>query len=92
VKRQEVMITQGYSLAAECFDLTQKMLTKASEIFLSNRPTEQHEKLLISSLPSYMRVAADMVRSVSDAEDKLFAIEEISKRLDEWGQINNSQN
>jgi IS30 family transposase len=92
VKRQEGMIAQGYSLAAECLDLTQKMLTKASEIFRSNRVIEPHEKILISSLPIYMRAASDMVRSVSDAEDKCFGIEEIAKRLDEWQQFNNSQN
>ncbi len=86
------MITQGYSLAAECFGLAQKMLTKASEIFTSNRVIEPHEKILISSLPAYMRSASDMVRTVSDVEDKLFAIEEIAKRLDEWQQFNDSQN
>lgn len=38
-------------------------------------------------LPSYARAAADMTRAGSDTEDKIFAIEEISRRLDEWRQI-----
>ena len=93
-KRQEEMIGQGYSLAHECFALTQQMLAKATEIFTSNRAIESHEKILISSLPAYMRAASDMVKAVSDTEDKLFALEEISKRLDQWQQLQmqNDQN
>jgi hypothetical protein len=60
------------------------MLNKVAEIFTSDRPIESHEKLLITSVPSYLRAATDMMRSVSDAEDKCYAVEEISKRLDEW--------
>jgi hypothetical protein len=35
-----------------------------------------------------------MVKAVSDTEDKLFALEEISKRLDQWQQLQmqNDQN
>jgi hypothetical protein len=84
LKRQEGLILQGYSLASGYLDLTQKMLGKASEIFANDRPIESHEKLLVSSVPAYLRAASDLMRTVGDAEDKFFAIEEISKRLDEW--------
>ncbi len=92
VKRQEEMIRLGYSLGVDCFALTQRMLKKASEIFADNRPIEAHEKILISSLPSLMKAAGDTLRAASDAEDKLFALEEISKRLDAWQQFQNNQN
>jgi hypothetical protein len=91
LKRQEALILQGYSLASGYFDLTQKMLGKATEIFTSERPIESHEKLLVSSVPAYLRAASDLMRSVSDVEDKVFAIQEIAKRLDEW-QVHWSQN
>jgi hypothetical protein len=84
IKRQEALIARGYSLASGYLDLTQKMLGKATEIFTSDRPIESHEKLLITSVPNYLRAATDMMRSISDAEDKLYGIEEISKRLNEW--------
>jgi len=84
LRRQEALIVTGYNIASGYLDLTQKMLNKATEIFTSDRPIESHEKLLITSVPSYLRAATDMMRSVSDAEDKCYAVEEISKRLDEW--------
>jgi hypothetical protein len=84
IKRQEALIARGYSLALGYLDLTQKMLGKATEIFTSDRPIESHEKILVNSVPSYLRAASDVMRSVSDAEDKIFAVQEISKRLDEW--------
>jgi len=68
------------------------MLDKTTEIFTSNRPIESHDKLLITTAPSYLRAATDMVRGVSDVEDKLFAIEEISRRLDEWETYRNQDN
>ncbi len=46
---------------------------------------------LVPLLPSYARAAADMTRAGSDAEDKIFAIEEISRRLDEWNEVMKSQ-
>jgi hypothetical protein len=92
LKRQETLILRGYSLAFGYLDLTQKMLNKVTEIFMSDRPIESHEKLLITSVPSYLRAATDMARGVSDVEDKLFAIEEISRRLDEWETYRNQDN
>jgi len=91
-KRQEALIARGYNLASGYLDLTQKMLGKATEIFTSDRPIENHEKILLTSVPSYLRAASDLMRSMSDAEDKLFAIEEISLRLDEWEKYRQSQN
>jgi hypothetical protein len=91
VKRQEFLIARGYSLASGYLDLTQKMLGKATEIFTSDRPIENHEKILLTSVPSYLRAASDLMRSMSDAEDKLFAIEEISHRLDAWEKYRQSQ-
>jgi hypothetical protein len=67
------------------------MLGKATEIFTSDRPIESHEKLLVSSVPAYLRAASDLMRSVSDVEDKVFAIQEIAKQLEEW-QVHWSQN
>lgn len=46
---------------------------------------------LVPLLPSYARAAADMTRAGSDSEDKIFAIEEISRRLDEWNKVMQSQ-
>ncbi len=92
IKRQEEMIRLGYSLGVDCFALTQRMLKKASEIFADNRPIEAHEKILISSLPSLMKAAGDTLRAASDVEDKLFALEEVVKRLDEWRELQNNQN
>jgi hypothetical protein len=43
-------------------------------------------------IPTYARAAADMSRAGSDAEDKIFAIEEINCRLDEWDKAMQSQN
>lgn len=91
-KRQEQLISRGYTFGTKAFELADRMLTKASEIFLENRQIEQHEKLLISSLPHVMRAAADTLRATSDVEDKLYAIQEISRRLDQWQEIQNSQN
>jgi predicted metal-dependent hydrolase len=84
LRRQEALIVTGYNIASGYLDLTQKMLNKVAEIFTSDRPIESHEKLLITSVPSYLRAATDMIRSVSDTEDKCYAVEEISKRLDAW--------
>ena len=92
IKRQEDLIARGYIIALGYLDLTQKMLDKTTEIFTSNRPIESHDKLLITTAPSYLRAATDMVRGVSDVEDKLFAIEEISRRLDEWETYRNQDN
>jgi predicted metal-dependent hydrolase len=92
LRRQEALIVTGYNIASGYLDLTQKMLNKVTEIFTSDRPIESHEKLLITSVPSYLRAATDMVRGVSDVEDKLFAIEEISRRLDEWETYRNQDN
>jgi transposase len=39
---------------------------------------------LLPLIPSYARAAADMSRAGSDAEDKIFALEEIAQRLDHW--------
>jgi hypothetical protein len=47
---------------------------------------------LVPLLPSYARAAADMTRAGSETEDKIFAIEEISRRLDEWHEIMNGAN
>jgi transposase len=95
-KRQEQMISQGYSFGTKAFDLADKMLTKASEIFSEDRPIEPHEKLLISSLPHLMRAASDTLRATSDVEDKLFALDEMSRRLDKWAEfqaeLQNNQN
>jgi hypothetical protein len=43
-------------------------------------------------IPTYARAAADMSRAGSDAEDKIFAIEEMSRRLDEWDKAMETQN
>lgn len=91
-KRQEQLISQGYTIGTKAFELADRMLTKASEIFLENRPIEQHEKLLISSFPHVMKAAADALRASSEVEDKFFAIEEVNKRLDQWQEFQNSQN
>lgn len=37
---------------------------------------------LLKILPSYMKASAEMVRSASDAEDKAFALAELSKQVD----------
>ena len=47
---------------------------------------------LLPLIPSYARAAADMSRAGSDAEDKIFAIEEIARRLDDWDKSMQSQN
>ncbi|MDP8963232.1 MAG: helix-turn-helix domain-containing protein [Cyanobacteriota bacterium] len=86
-KRQERLISQSYVFGDQAFALAGKMLTKASEIFSENRPIEAHEKLLITSLPHIMRSAADVLKSASDAEDKIYGLEELSKRLDDWAEI-----
>lgn len=90
-KRQEELIGRGYSLVNNCFALTQQMLVKATEVFSSDRPIEAHEKILLNSLPGYMRASTDMARVLSDTEDKLYALQEISRRLDEW-QVHWSEN
>ncbi len=46
---------------------------------------------LLPLIPSYARAAADMTRAGSDAEDKIFGIEEIARRLDEWDKAMESQ-
>ena len=46
---------------------------------------------LIPLLPSYARAAADMTRAGSDAEDKIFALEEMDRRLNEWDAVMESQ-
>lgn len=92
IKRQEQLISLGHSLGVECFGLSRTMLKKASEIFAENRSIEPHEKLLISVLPNMMRAASDTLRAASDVEDKLYAIQELSKRLDEWQEFQNNQN
>jgi transposase len=50
---------------------------------------------LIPFVATYARAAAEMTRAGSETEDKIFAIEEISRRLDEWQEVmdgNNSDN
>jgi hypothetical protein len=47
---------------------------------------------LLPLIPSYARAAADMSRAGSDAEDKIFALEEMSRRLDDWDKSMQSQN
>jgi hypothetical protein len=42
-------------------------------------------------IPTYARAAADMSRAGSDAEDKIFAIEEIDRRLNDWDRVMESQ-
>ncbi len=62
-------------------------------ILISN--SERSSELLIKLLPlipSYARAAADMSRAGSDAEDKIFALEEMSRRLDQWDKAMQSQN
>lgn len=95
-KKQERLISQSYVFGDKAFLLALEMLTKVSQIFSENRPIEPHEKILITSLPQIMRTATEALRSASDAEDKFFALEEMSKRLDEWAKIHaqwqNNQN
>ncbi len=43
-------------------------------------------------IPSYARAAADMTRAGSETEDKIFAIEEINRRLDEWQEMMDGNN
>jgi hypothetical protein len=53
------------------------------EVILENKQVEKHEKLLILSLPHVIRAAADTLRATSDVEDKLYGLQEISRRLDQ---------
>ena len=91
-KKQERLISQSYVFGDKAFLLASEMLTKVSQIFSQNRPIEAHEKILIATLPQITRAASEALRSASDAEDKLFALEEISKRLDEWAKIHGQNN
>lgn len=88
-KRQKLLIDRGHKLANELHDLNEQLIVKASEILLSGRVIESHEKTLITLLPAYFRTATEMQRNLSDVEDKHLAIEEISKRLDEWEDFRN---
>jgi len=92
VRREEELMAKGYSLGHDLFDLTHKMVKVAAEVFTSGKDIEHHEKILITSLPGYMRAAGDMLQRVSDCEDKLYSLQEISKRLDEWESLRNDQN
>jgi hypothetical protein len=95
-KRQEALNTKGYALADECYQITQLMAKKVKEVVKevieNNKLIEPHEKCLINSFPHYAKVCENLLTNLGYAEDRLYAIEEISRRLDEWGQINNSQN
>jgi hypothetical protein len=42
-------------------------------------------------IPTYARAAADLTRAGSDAEDKIFALEEMDRRLNEWDKVMQSQ-
>jgi transposase len=80
--------TAGYSLLSK----VNEWLLELDSIIKSD--SELRSELLIKILPmipSYARAAADMSRAGSDAEDKIFAIEEIARRLDDWDRAMESQ-
>jgi len=95
-KRQETLITKGHALADECYEITQLMAKKVKEVVKelieNNKAVESQEKHLINSFPHYAKVCENLLTNLGYAEDRLYGIEEISRRLDEWGQINNNQN
>jgi hypothetical protein len=95
-KRQEALNTKGYALANECYEITQLMAKKVKEVVKevieNNKVVESHEKHLINSFPHYAKVCENLLTNLGYAEDRLYGIEEISRRLDQWEQIYNSQN
>lgn len=62
-------------------------LATVKEAMASNRPLSPKDILMAKLIPAYMRAAAEMVRAGSDAEDKVYAIEEIDRRLNEWNEL-----
>ena len=79
----------GYSLLSK----VNEWVVELDSIIKSD--SELRSELLIKLLPlipSYARAAADMSRAGSDAEDKIFALEEMSRRLDQWDKAMQSQN
>ena len=80
--------TAGYSLLGK----VNEWVLELDSIIKSD--SELRSELLIKILPmipTYARAAADLTRAGSDAEDKIFALEEMDRRLNEWDKVMQSQ-
>jgi transcriptional regulator with XRE-family HTH domain len=80
-EREIQYVRTAEAFAFECSKLALKLIEKAPSI-LESEPLSP--RILATLLPNLVKCSNDSFRLGSDLEDKIFALEEMSKRLDAW--------
>jgi hypothetical protein len=92
LERQKQYIATAQIFAFNCSKLAESLIEKAPSLLENETLTP---RLLGNLLPAMIKASNDSFRLASELEDKIYALEEISHRLDEWESYRegaNSQN
>lgn len=81
-KRQEQYIKTAQQLGFDCSKLAETLMQKALKIL--EEDGNLTPRLLATLIPNLIKTANDSFRVGSEIEDKMFALQEMNKRLDEW--------
>lgn len=84
---QNEIIETTRQITTKCLNLLSEVADQVDRLVRAeDRDTglTQKEKALLTFMPNLMRNTALLITSVNEAWDRRYAIEEVSKRLDEW--------
>lgn len=88
-EHQDEIIKSTREITTKCLNLLSEVVDQVDQLVRAEDRKDvglsQKEKTLLIFMPNLMRNAAILITSVNETWDRRFGLEELSKRLDEWG-------